>query len=81
MNRKAPSPRVREKIKLYKSALSEKKRRIECKNNALLKPLLGIRISKGEYELEPHIASQLRTSPYSNLTFQQLHKFLGIEIN
>lgn len=80
MNRKAPSPRVREKTNLYKSALSEKKRRIECKN-ALLKPLLGIRISKGEYELEPHIASQLRTSPYSNLTFQQLHKFLGIVIN
>ena len=39
---------------------------------------LGMHISKGQYHLQPHIASQLEHFPDKDLSFKQIQQFLGI---
>lgn len=39
---------------------------------------LGMHISEGQYQLQPHIATQLDHFPDANLTFKQVQQFLGI---
>ncbi|GAA0148334.1 hypothetical protein LIER_07807 [Lithospermum erythrorhizon] len=39
---------------------------------------LGMHISEGKFQLQPHIANELKTFPDENLTFKQVQQFLGI---
>ncbi|KAK9742368.1 hypothetical protein RND81_03G167400 [Saponaria officinalis] len=39
---------------------------------------LGMHISKGQYHLQPHIATQLEAFPDDKLSYKQVQQFLGI---
>ncbi|ESQ51075.1 hypothetical protein EUTSA_v10023188mg, partial [Eutrema salsugineum] len=39
---------------------------------------LGMHISKGQYHLQPHIATQLNKFPDDKLSFKQVQQFLGV---
>ena len=61
-------------VKSYGIMLAEKKMIIGVTDI----DFLGMHISKGQYQLQPHIATQLDHFPDENLTFKQVQQFLGI---
>ncbi|ESQ47393.1 hypothetical protein EUTSA_v10028344mg [Eutrema salsugineum] len=61
-------------VQQYGIMLSEKKMAIRETEI----DFLGMHISKGQYHLQPHIATQLNEFPDDKLSFKQVQQFLGV---